>query len=104
MFIVKGVNIFPSQIEGVLMNIPEVDKNYRIILERKEGLDILRIQIEIKRNYFTGDINQLRNLQEKIKEDLRDTILVSPVVELVEPGSLPASTGKAQRVIDKRRL
>ena len=104
MFIVKGVNIFPSQIEGVLMNIPEVDKNYRIILERKEGLDILRIQIEIKRNYFTGDINQLRNLQEKIKENLRDAILVSPVVELVEPGSLPASTGKAQRVIDKRRL
>ena len=104
MFIVKGVNIFPSQIETVLMEIPEVDKNYLIILERKEGLDILRVQIEIKRTYFTGELKQLQQIQEKIKESLKNTILVSPVVELVEPGTLPPSTGKAKRVIDKRRI
>lgn len=104
MFIVKGVNIFPSQIETVIMDFPEVDKNYQIIIDRKEGLDILTIQIEIKREFFKGDINELRNLQEKIKEELREKILVSPIIELVEPGTLPTTTGKAKRVIDKRRI
>ena len=104
MFIVKGVNIFPSQIETVLMEIPEVDKNYRIILDRKEGLDILTVEIEIKKKYFKGELQQLRTVQEKITDMLKDVILVTPVVELIEPGSLPPSTSKAQRVIDKRRI
>jgi len=104
MFIVKGVNIFPSQIETVLMDVPEVDKNYQIIIEREKGLDILRIQVEVKKSTFTGDIVQLRNLQERIKENLKDAILINPVVELVEPGTLPPSTGKAKRVIDKRKV
>ncbi|HNS32719.1 MAG TPA: phenylacetate--CoA ligase [bacterium] len=104
MFIVKGVNIFPSQIETVLMETPEVDKNYMIVLDRKEGLDILSVQIEIKKDYFRGDLNQLKYLQENLREKLKHVILVTPVIELVEPGSLPSSTGKAQRVIDKRRL
>jgi len=104
MFIVKGVNIFPSQIETVLMDIPEVDKNYQIIIEREKGLDILKIQVEVKKSTFTGDIVQLRNLQERIKENLKDAILINPVVELVEPGTLPPSTGKAKRVIDKRKV
>lgn len=104
MFIVKGVNIFPSQIETVLMETPGVDKNYMIILDRKEGLDILSVQIEIKREYFTGELKQLRNLQEELTERLKHVILVKPVVQLVEPGTLPSSTGKAQRVVDKRRL
>jgi len=98
------VNIFPSQIETVLMEIPEVDKNYRIILDRKEGLDILTVEIEIKKKYFKGELQQLRTVQEKITDMLKDVILVTPVVELIEPGSLPPSTGKAQRVIDKRRI
>lgn len=104
MFIVKGVNIFPSQVETVLMETPGVDKNYMIILDRKEGLDILSVQIEIRRDFFRGDLNQLRDLQEKLRERLKHVILVTPSVELVEPGSLPVSTGKAKRVIDKRRL
>lgn len=104
MFIVKGVNIFPSQIESVLMETPGVDKNYMITLDRKEGLDILSIQIEIKKTFFTGELAQLKNLQETLREKLRGTILVTPVIELVEPGSLPSSTGKAKRVLDKRRL
>jgi len=104
MVVVKGINIFPSQIETVLMDIPEVDKNYQIIIEREKGLDILRIQVEVKKSTFTGDIVQLRNLQEKIKESLKDIILINPIVELVEPGTLPPSTGKAKRVIDKRKV
>jgi len=104
MFIVKGVNIFPSQIESVLMEIPEVDKNYQIIIEREKGIDILRIQVEIKKEAFKGDIAELRNLQEKIRENIRDVIIVNPIIELVEPGTLPLSTGKAKRVIDKREI
>jgi len=104
MFIVKGVNIFPSQIETVLMDVPEVDKNYQIIIEREKGLDILKIQVEVKKSTFTGDIVQLRNLQERIKENLKEVILINPIVELVEPGTLPPSTGKAKRVIDKRKV
>ncbi|MFN4227401.1 MAG: phenylacetate--CoA ligase family protein [Candidatus Ratteibacteria bacterium] len=104
MFIVKGVNIFPSQIEAVVMEFPEVDKNYQIIIDRKEGMDILTVQIEIKRDFFRGEINELRNLQERIKEQLKEKILVTPIIEFVEPGTLPTTTGKAKRVIDKRRL
>ncbi|MCK9265512.1 phenylacetate--CoA ligase [bacterium] len=104
MFIVKGVNIFPSQIETVLMETPGVDKNYMIILDRKEGLDILLIQIEIQKTYFKGELRQLKNLQETLRENLRRVVLVTPVIELVEPGTLPTSTGKAKRVLDKRRL
>ena len=86
------------------METPGVDKNYMIILDRKEGLDILSVQIEIRRDFFRGDLYQLRDLQEKLRERLKHVILVTPSVELVEPGSLPVSTGKAKRVIDKRRL
>ena len=104
MFIVKGVNIFPSQIETVLMQTPEVDKNYRIIIERYEGMDNLTVEVEIKKECFDGEISHLRSIQERLVASLKDVILVTPEVRLVEPGSLPSSTGKAQRIIDKRRL
>ena len=104
MFIVKGVNIFPSQIEAVLMQIPEVDKNYRIIIDRYEGLDNLTVEVEVKKGFFDGELRHLKAIQDKLIDTLKDNILVTPVVKLVEPGSLPSSTGKAQRVIDKRRL
>jgi len=104
MFIVKGVNVFPSQIETVLMQIPEVDKNYRIIIERYEGMDNLIVEVEIKKECFDGELSHLKAIQERLVVALKDVILVTPEVRLVEPGSLPSSTGKAQRIIDKRRL
>ena len=104
MFIVKGVNVFPSQVETVLMEIPEVDKNYLIVLDRAEERDVITVQTEVRKEHFTGEIMRLHNLQEKIRNRLKDVILVNPVVELVEPGTLPPSTGKAQRVVDRRSL
>lgn len=104
MFIVKGVNIFPSQIETVLMQTHEVGNNYRIILDRYEGIDNLTVEVEIKKEYFDGKLTHLKGIQERLVAALRDIILVTPEIRIVEPGSLPASTGKAQRVIDKRRL
>jgi phenylacetate-CoA ligase len=104
MMIVGGVNIFPSQIETVLMNIPEVGNNYQIVLDREHNLDRIHIKVELYSKMFTGDLSGLKDLERKIVEKLRALIVVNPRVELMEPGSLPPSTGKAVRVIDNRDI
>jgi phenylacetate-CoA ligase len=102
MMIVKGCNIFPMQIERILMAMPEVGQNYLIMLERDGFIDNLRIKVEIRDEYFVEDMRQLAALQKRIVARLRDEILVTPKVELVERNSLPKSEGKATRVIDNR--
>lgn len=101
MFIIKGVNIFPQQIEAVLMSIKGVAQNYQIILE---GYDEMTVKVEIDREYFDGRLERLLALKNEIIEKLRQAIMVRPKVELVEPGTLPVSEGKAKRVIDRRTL
>lgn len=103
MMIVKGVNIYPMQIERVLMGYPEVGQNYLIILERENLRDEMRVQVEIRDEYFVEDVRVLRGLQEKIARRLRDEILLTPKVELVQKNSLPQSEGKAKRVKDLRK-
>jgi phenylacetate-CoA ligase len=102
MMIVKGCNIFPMQIEHILMSMPEVGQNYLIILERDGFIDNLRVKVEIRDEYFVEDMRQLATLQKRIAARLRDEILVTPKVELVERNSLPKSEGKAKRVVDNR--
>lgn len=102
MLIINGVNIFPSQIEDVLMKVPEVGTNYLIQLEKKGSLDRLVVKTEIYAKLFTGDPQTLDDLRDHIGELLRSAILVNPIVELHEPGSLPVSEGKAKRVLDLR--
>jgi phenylacetate-CoA ligase len=102
MLIINGVNVFPSQIEEVLMKTLEVGANYLIQLEKRGSLDRLVVKTEIDPRLFTGDPDALDDLRERISELLRSAILVKPVVELHEPGSLPVSEGKAQRVVDLR--
>lgn len=102
MFIIGGVNIFPSQIEEVLMRIPQVGSNYVIILSKKGSLDRLSVRIEVNPELFSGDLRHLTQLKDSINRKLREEILINPTVELVEPGSLPPSQGKAVRVIDNR--
>ncbi|MDP8233715.1 MAG: phenylacetate--CoA ligase [Candidatus Saelkia tenebricola] len=102
MLIVNGVNMFPSQIEEVVMQIPEVGTNYQIQLEKDGALDKLTVKVEIYSKMFTGDIHELDLLKAKIKEDLRASIVIHPIVELHEPGSLPVFEGKAKRVLDLR--
>jgi phenylacetate-CoA ligase len=104
MFIISGVNVFPSQIESVLMNVPEVGNNYQIVLDREENLDRLHIKVELYSKMFHGDLKELNRLKESIAEKVRSTVIVNPKIELLEPGSLPPSTGKAVRVIDNREL
>ncbi|PTN36850.1 phenylacetate--CoA ligase family protein [Desulfonatronum sp. SC1] len=102
MIIIKGVNIFPMQVERVLMAIPEVGQNYLIVLERQGFLDQFKVQVEVKSEFFVEDMRELKKLQSKITDLLRDELLVTPKVELVEARSLPCSEGKALRVCDLR--
>ncbi len=104
MFIFRGVNIFPMQIEKVLMSNPEVGNNYRIILAREDYRDKMIIEVEIKPELFSGDLQKLARLRERIQSELHSEILVTPEVVLVEPGSIPTPEGKVQRVIDRRPL
>ncbi len=102
MLIIKGVNIYPMQIEQVLMSFKEVGENYLILLENNGIADDMRVQIEIREEYFSDDMRILRALQSKISKSLCDEILITPKIDLVQPGSLPTSEGKAVRVQDLR--
>lgn len=102
MLIIKGVNIFPIQVEQTLMEIPEVGQNYLIILERAAGMDTMRIQVEVRSEIFEEDMRYLKGLEQKITGELRNELLITPKVELVQPNTLPRSQGKAVRVEDRR--
>ncbi len=101
MFIVKGVNIFPQQIEQVLMSIKGVAQNYQIVLE---SYDEMTVKVEIDRELFDGKIERLIRMKEEIIDKIRSATMVKPKVELLEPGTLPISEGKAKRVIDNRTI
>jgi phenylacetate-CoA ligase len=101
MFIMRGVNIYPQQIERVLMSVAHVEKNYQIYLD--EG-DKIKVKVEITKQLFDGNLEHLKKLQTDLTEKLRTEILIRPSVELVEPGTLPVSEGKAKRVFDNRKI
>ncbi len=103
MFILKGVNIFPVQVEQVLMNIAEVGNNYVIVLREENSIDTMIVRVEVNDRIFVEDMRQLQRIQKKIAHELRGELLVTPMVELVEPNSLPKSEGKAIRLIDERK-
>jgi phenylacetate-CoA ligase len=101
MLIVRGVNIYPQQIERVLMGARGIGRNYQI---RLEGLDEMTVTVELAEAGFDGQVEHLVTLQGQIAEKLRAEILVKPRVELVPPATLPVNEGKARRVIDNRKL
>jgi phenylacetate-CoA ligase len=102
MFIIKGCNVFPMQIESVLMRFPEVSHDYLITLTTINDVDEMIIEIELNKEMFTGDMERLENLSRRIAAETRNEILVTPIVKLAEPGSIPRSEGKAVRVKDAR--
>ena len=103
MFIIKGCNVFPMQVEGVLLRIPEVGSDYRIMLEEINGADEMIVEVEVKKDWFNGDISRLDKLTRTITNQIRDEVLAKPIVRLVEPGAIPKSEGKAVRVVDNRK-
>lgn len=103
MLILKGVNIFPIQIEKKLMDIAGVGTNFLIILSREGFNDDMTVKVEVNQQFFSGDLRQLETLRKKIVEELKGEILITPKVELVEPDSIQKGEGKAVRVIDNRK-
>lgn len=104
MLIIKGCNIYPMQVEQVLLSFPEVGQNYRIVLETADGMDQMKVQVEVREEHFVEDVRVLTQLQQRIAHRLRDEILMTPRVELVQANTLPKSEGKAVRVLDMRAL
>jgi phenylacetate-CoA ligase len=102
MLIINGVNVFPSQIEEVIMSIKEAGNNYLIVVEKEGALDRLTVKTEIGPNIFLDDSRPLNMLKDRIRETLQTAILIRAKVELLENGSLPVSEGKAVRVQDLR--
>lgn len=104
MIVVRGINVFPSQIESVLMRIPEVGENYQIIVDRKGPLDVMMVKVEVTESTFSDKIADLMSLRKMVSKELKGVLNITAEVELVEPGTIPRSMGKAQRVIDKREV
>lgn len=104
MLIIRGVNVFPSQIESVLLEIEGVEPHYQITVDRDGALDILEINVEVNETVFSDEIKNLQNLEKRIEHDIKDILGVSATVKLVEPKTIQRSEGKAVRVIDKRKI
>jgi len=104
MLIIRGVNVFPSQIETVLIEMEETDPHYQLVISREGALDELEIRVEVNEAFFSDEMRQMREIEEKIRQKLRDALGLSAKLRLVEPKSIERFTGKAKRVIDKRKL
>jgi phenylacetate-CoA ligase len=104
MLIIRGVNLFPSQIETVLLEMSEIKPHYMIIVDRINNLDTLELQVEVDEVFFQDKISQLQALRGKLQDNLENTIGLSIKVTLVEPKTIERSEGKAKRVIDKRKF
>ena len=103
MLIIRGINVFPSQVEHVLLSLG-MEPNYQIIVDRKNNLDTMEVQVEMTDAMFSDTVRNLENVEREIAASLQSTLNISARIKLVEPKSLPRSEGKAKRVIDKREL
>ncbi|MFW6267859.1 MAG: phenylacetate--CoA ligase family protein [Marinilabiliaceae bacterium] len=104
MLIIRGVNLFPSQIESVLLEMDETTPHYLLVVERINNLDTLELHVEVEDRFYQDRISELQNLGRKIKNQIESTIGLSVKVKLVEPKTIERSEGKAKRVIDKREI
>ena len=104
MFIIRGVNVFPSQIESAILAVEGNLPHYQIILTRDHGLDNVEVQVEIDPNLIGDTIREMEQLQSKIHKKIETTIGIRVKVTLMEPHRIPRSEGKAKRVIDKRTI
>ena len=104
MLIIRGVNVFPSQIEAVILTQPEFEPHFMLVVDRINNTDTSELRVEVKEDYFTDDMATMVGLQKKLESELRSVIGLGFKVRLVEPKGIERSTGKARRVIDKRVL
>lgn len=104
MLIIRGVNVFPSQIESVLLEMSETEPHYLLKIEREGSLDILQLLVEVQEQFFSDEIRELEALRKKITNNIQSTLGISVNVKLVEPKTIERTAGKAKRVIDNRKI
>ncbi|HCE57650.1 MAG TPA: phenylacetate--CoA ligase [Prolixibacteraceae bacterium] len=104
MLIIRGVNVFPSQIESVLLEMSETEPHYLLIIEREETLDVVNLLVEVQEQFFSDEIKQLESLRKKLTDKIQSTLGISVRVKLVEPKTIERTAGKAKRVIDNRKI
>ncbi len=102
MLIIRGVNVFPSQIESVLCEIDGVEPHYQLIVDRDGNLDTLEVQVEVNEQVFSDEIKVMQALNNEIRKQIKDLLGITCKIRLVEPKTITRSEGKAQRVIDRR--
>lgn len=104
MLIIRGVNLFPSQVESVLLEMSEIKPHYLLIVDRVNNLDTLELKVEVDEAFFLDKISQLESLRQKLQNNLENSLGLGIKVTLVEPKMIERSEGKSQRVIDKRKF
>ncbi len=104
MIVIRGVNVFPSQIESVLLEMGDVEPHYQLIVDRVNNLDVLEVLVEVSERIFSDEVKRLEQLENKLTRAIEDTLGISVKVRLVEPKTIERSEGKAKRIIDKRNF
>ena len=104
MLIIRGINVFPSQIESVILGFPEFEPQYILVVDRVNNLDTLQIQVEVRPEFFTDDVKTIENLQKKLSDAIRSVISISANVRVLFPGTIQRTEGKGKHVIDNRKL
>ncbi len=104
MLIIRGVNVFPSQIESVLLNFGETEPHYLLVVDRQGTLDTLEVLVEVSEKMFSDEVRKMEELERRLGHEIASLLGISAKIKLVEPKTIPRSEGKAKRVIDKREL
>lgn len=104
MLIIRGINVFPSQIESVILDLQAFEPQYQLIVDRKDNLDTLDVLVEVKEGYYSDDLAQMLALKKELHDKLKSVLSINANVQLVEPGSIERSQGKSNRVLDRRVL
>jgi phenylacetate-CoA ligase len=104
MLIIRGVNVFPSQIESVLMETEGIEPHYQLVVEREGRMDTLSVMVEVSERIFSDEIKDLQTMERRLQKNIREMLGVSAEVKLVEPKTIQRSEGKAVRVIDNREI
>ena len=104
MLIIRGINVFPSQVESVILEMQEFEPQYMLIVDRVKNLDTLQVQVEVRKDFFSDDIGSMLALKKKLADKLKSVLSIAADVRLMEPGSIERSQGKGKHVIDNRNL
>lgn len=104
MLIIRGVNVFPQQIEAILLEAEGVSPHYQIIVTRENNLDSIEVRVEVSENFFSDEVRKMQQREQRIQKTIKEFLGVSAKVRLVEPRTIDRSEGKAQRIVDQRRL